>query len=98
MLARTLENRVRDTDAVCRWGGEEFIILLPQTDIANATQLAECLRVSVTKMQIPALPRITVSIGVAQNQPEETTESLLKRADAALYQAKDSGRNSVVVG
>ena len=98
LLARTLENRVRDTDAVCRWGGEEFIILLPQTDIANAAQLAECLRVSVTKMQIPALPRITVSIGVAQNQPEETTESLLKRADAALYQAKDSGRNSVVVG
>lgn len=97
LLARTLENRVRETDSVCRWGGEEFIILLPQTDIANAAHLAECLRVSVTEMQTPALPRITVSIGVAQHQLEETTESLLKRADAGLYQAKASGRNRVVV-
>ncbi|UCV20666.1 sensor domain-containing diguanylate cyclase [Ferribacterium limneticum] len=97
LLARTLENRVRETDSVCRWGGEEFIILLPQTDIGNATHLAECLRESVTEMQIPTLPRITVSIGVAQHQHEETTESLLKRADAALYQAKASGRNRVVV-
>ena len=44
LLARTLENRVRETDSVCRWGGEEFIILLPQTDISNAAHLAECLR------------------------------------------------------
>lgn len=97
LLARTLENRVRETDSVCRWGGEEFIILLPQTDIANAAHLAECLRTSVTEMQIPELPSVTVSIGVAQHQREETTESLLKRADAGLYQAKASGRNRVVV-
>lgn len=97
LLARTLENRVRETDSVCRWGGEEFIILLPQTDIENAACLAECLRTSVTEMQIPELPRMTVSIGVAQHQHEETTESLLKRADAALYQAKAAGRNRVVV-
>lgn len=97
LLAKTLEKRVRETDSVCRWGGEEFIILLPQTDIANAAHLAECLRASVAEMQIPELPRITVSIGVAQHQLEETTESLLKRADAGLYQAKASGRNRVVV-
>lgn len=97
LLAKTLENRVRETDSVCRWGGEEFIILLPQTDIANAAHLAECLRVSVTKMQVSELPRISVSIGVAQHLHEETTESLLKRADAALYQAKASGRNKVIV-
>ena len=97
LLARTLENRVRETDSVCRWGGEEFIILLPQTEIANAAHLAECLRESVTEIQIPALPRMTVSIGVAQHQHGEPTESLLKRADAALYQAKASGRNKVVV-
>ena len=96
LLARTLENRVRETDSVCRWGGEEFIILLPQTDISNAAHLAECLRAFVAEIQIPALPHITVSIGVAQHQQEETTESLLKRADAALYTAKASGRNKVV--
>lgn len=98
LLAKKLESRVRETDSVCRWGGEEFTILLTQTDIGNAAHLAECLRVSVTEIQIPALPRITVSIGVAQHQHEETTESLLRRADAALYQAKASGRNSVVAG
>lgn len=98
LLARTLKNMVRETDAVCRWGGEEFIILLPQTDISNATHLAECIRASVTKMQIPEISHVTVSIGAAQYQLEETKESLLKRADAALYQAKASGRNKVVVG
>ncbi len=97
LLARTLENRVREADSVCRWGGEEFIIFLPQTDITNAAHLAECVRVSITEMQIPALSHISVSIGVAQHQHDEATESLLKRADAALYQAKASGRNRVVV-
>lgn len=98
LLAKALQNRVRDTDSVCRWGGEEFTILLPQTDIGNAAHLADCLRASVTAIQIPQLPRITVSIGVAQHQHDEATESLLKRADAALYRAKDAGRNTVVVG
>ncbi len=96
LLAKTLENRVRETDSVCRWGGEEFIIILPQTDVGNATHLAECLRASVAGIQNPELPGITVSIGVAQYQHEETTESLLRRADASLYQAKASGRNRVV--
>ena len=97
LLAKTLENRVRDTDSVSRWGGEEFIILLPQTDVKNAENLAECLRESVSEIQIPALPRITVSIGVAQHQHEEATESLLRPADEALYRAKTLGRNRVVV-
>ncbi|PKO33324.1 MAG: sensor domain-containing diguanylate cyclase [Betaproteobacteria bacterium HGW-Betaproteobacteria-7] len=98
LLAKTLANRVRDTDSVCRWGGEEFTIFLPQTDIGNAAHLAECLRISVSGIQISELPRITVSIGVAQHQADETTESLIRRADAALYQAKAAGRNTVVVG
>lgn len=98
VLAKTLEKRVRESDAVCRWGGEEFTILLPQTGLDNAAHLAESLRLAVAAIHIPDLPRVTVSIGVAQQQPEETTESLIKRADAALYQAKDSGRNRVCLG
>jgi diguanylate cyclase (GGDEF)-like protein/PAS domain S-box-containing protein len=97
LLARTLENRVRETDSVCRWGGEEFIILLPQTNVGSAAKLAECLRASAAEIQVPDLPVVTISIGVAQHQSEEATESLLRRADTALYQAKAAGRNRVVV-
>lgn len=96
LLAKTFENRVRATDSVCRWGGEEFIILLPQTDIENAAHLAECLRSAVTEIQTSVKHRLTVSIGVAQHQDDETTESLLRRADAILYKAKALGRNKVV--
>lgn len=98
MLAKTLEKRVRETDAVCRWGGEEFAILLPKTDIDNAAHLAERLRVSVAEIQVPDLPRFSVSIGVARHARDETIESLFRRADAALYQAKAAGRNQVIVG
>jgi diguanylate cyclase (GGDEF)-like protein len=55
------------------------------------------LRASAAEIQVPDLPVVTISIGVAQHQSEETTESLLRRADTALYQAKAAGRNRVVV-
>lgn len=96
-LAKALANRVRETDSVCRWGGEEFVILLPQTNIESAAHLAECLRASIAETQTPELPQVTVSIGVAQHSSDETTESLIKRADAALYKAKALGRDQVVV-
>lgn len=81
---------------MCRWGGEEFTVLLPQTDLANAVHLAESLRSAVEQTREPGLPSITISIGIAQHALSETTESLLRRADAALYQAKSAGRNRVV--
>lgn len=96
LLARALEARVRETDTVCRWGGEEFIVLLPQTDLENAALLAESLRRSVEQIRVPHLPPVTVSIGVAQHCASETGDSLIKRADEALYQAKAAGRNRVV--
>jgi len=98
LLARTFEARVRDADAVCRWGGEEFMVLLPQTDLESALGVAESLRVTVEKTRLPHLPPVTVSIGVVQHLADETTESLLKRSDAALYRAKKLGRNRVVSG
>lgn len=96
LLARALEARVRETDTVCRWGGEEFIVLLPQTDCASAQLLAESLRGSVERIRVPHLPPVTVSIGVARHRASESSESLIKRADEALYQAKAAGRNRVV--
>ena len=97
LLAKTFEARVRETDTVCRWGGEEFIVLLPQTNLGNAASLAEHLRSAIEKTRVPHLPPITISIGVAQHQSGETAENLLKRADAALYRAKNLGRNRVAL-
>ena len=95
LLAKVLETRVRETDAVCRWGGEEFMVLLPRTGLHDAARLAESLRETIAQTRLPLLPTLTVSIGVAQHQASETTECLLKRADVALYRAKHLGRNRV---
>ncbi|MGE5471376.1 MAG: diguanylate cyclase [Bacteroidota bacterium] len=95
-LAKAFEQRVRETDDVCRWGGEEFVVLLPQTDVQSAVELAECLRETIEQIQHPFLPPITVSVGVAQYEAEESADSLFKRADEALYRAKAAGRNRVV--
>ena len=95
-LARTLESRVRAADTVCRWGGEEFVILLPQTSHDNAMHLAEALRHTVAHTRHDKLPAITVSLGVAIHQDNETVESMIMRVDNALYQAKHLGRNRVM--
>ena len=95
-LARTLESRVRAQDTVCRWGGEEFVILLPQTSHDNAMRLAEALRHTVAANRHEKLPAITISLGVAIHQDNETVESLIMRVDNALYQAKHLGRNRVM--
>lgn len=77
-----------------RYGGEEFVALLPDTDAAQALAVAERLRTSTEGDA--ALPRCHVSIGVATARPEETLDGLINRADAGLYQAKAQGRNQVV--
>ncbi len=82
-----------------RYGGEEFVILLPNQDLEKAMQLAEQVRKTVESMKIKKrgseeqIDQITTSLGVAQWQPLETSASLISRADAALYQAKEQGRN-----
>jgi len=77
-----------------RYGGEEFVALLPDTDAAEALAVAERLRSSAPAD--PALPRCHVSIGVATARAEDTLDSLINRADAGLYQAKAQGRNRVI--
>lgn len=95
LLAKTLESRVRDSDAVCRWGGEEFVILLPLTSLEGAVFMAESLRKTIEQISLPDFPRLTVSIGVTQCLPDEDTDAIFKRADEALYRAKASGRNRI---
>lgn len=98
-LARLLASRLRESDTLCRWGGEEFMLLLPGTQLDNALQLADSLRLTVAGVEGGgALPAITVSQGVVQYLPGESMNSLVSRVDSALYQAKAAGRNVVVAG
>lgn len=89
-------SRVRKTDLSVRWGGEEFMILATGTGIENAIALAEDLRQSVESSDFDIDRTITVSIGVASAQSSQTADELVKAADIALYEAKESGRNRVV--
>jgi diguanylate cyclase (GGDEF)-like protein len=97
-LAGLLRSQLRESDLPVRWGGEEFLILLPDCDQQEASRVAEKLRVRVAEaslsLQYPDF-RITISIGVSQFDGAESADRLISRADKALYAAKDSGRNAV---
>jgi len=93
-----LRRLTRPTDVVARFGGEEFVVLMPQTKLEDALTVAERIRESLAAMTIDPLPApVTVSIGVAQAGRDEAPDALLRRIDQALYAAKDAGRNRVIV-
>jgi diguanylate cyclase (GGDEF)-like protein len=95
-LVQTMLAGTRPYDLVARWGGEEFVILLPQTGAEAAFQVAERIRLAFAAQIVPAVNRaITVSFGIAAALPADSAETLLARADAALYRAKSGGRNRV---
>lgn len=98
-MARAARNALRAADVLGRVGGEEFAILLPDTELAGALVVAERVRATVESSDVrnddgKRVP-LTISVGVAQLEGEESLDSLLKRADLALYVAKDRGRNRV---
>jgi two-component system cell cycle response regulator len=104
-LVDLCQEQLRGVDVLGRYGGEEFIILLPETVTEGGLLAAERLREKIEKMEIPSSKMklsITVSMGVASLDsfinPEQTLDMLIKRADQALYTAKSAGRNSVRVG
>ncbi|MQM36891.1 hypothetical protein KBTX_00880 [wastewater metagenome] len=95
----TVRRHIREADTVCRWGGEEFIVLLGDCSAAGAAERAETLRAALADLTVPVAGthvRITVSIGVAECAPGESLEAVMQRVDAALYAAKRDGRNRVV--
>lgn len=91
-----LLDRLRQYDVAARWGGEEFSVLADGTSIENARLLAESIRESISDTPFTPVPRVTISIGVAEYHPGESGDDLLKRADKALYGAKRNGRNRVI--
>lgn len=97
-FASHLQRHARSTDLVARYGGEEFVILCADCDNATATRRAEDVRRDLASTQQPALDHrcMTASFGVTEIQAGDTPETFLRRADRALLQAKDSGRNLVV--
>jgi diguanylate cyclase (GGDEF)-like protein len=91
-----VNRRSRKLDILFRAGGEEFVLLLPDTTAPDAVKLAEALRMGVGRAGLLDDRPVTVSIGVAGLDPSDSIDSWLKNADAALYSAKKSGRNRVV--
>ncbi|QOP42893.1 diguanylate cyclase [Sulfurimonas sediminis] len=97
-LSRLVLTHIRKTDIFGRWGGEEFVVILENTSREKALHIAEKLRKRVEAYSIDKKYKITISIGVAEYSEPETREELVKKADEALYKAKQTGRNRVVVG
>ncbi len=96
-LAAHIQLSLRVSDAIARWGGEEFLVLCPNTALDTATLLAERLREGLAATELQWVGHITISVGVAALGSEEPWHDWFKRADAALYQAKRQGRNQVQV-
>ncbi|MBW6456351.1 MAG: GGDEF domain-containing protein, partial [Trueperaceae bacterium] len=96
-LAERLRAHHRASDLVARWGGEEFLVVAPETATAQARKLADHLRAQVAKDAFLDGHRVTVSVGVASFRPGDDVEALVARADAAMYRAKEAGRNRVTV-
>ena len=95
-LADIVSSEIRSSDAFGRWGGEEFIIILPETSLKQAMNVAEKLRKTVEKEMFGSAKKITCSFGVTTVRDTDNITTLLKRVDEYLYKAKENGRNSVV--
>ncbi len=97
-LAQEVRTALRSIDIFARLGGEEFAVILPETLLVPALSVAERIREEIEEMAITydkITLKITISLGVTQQEEGETVEDLLKRSDEALYEAKRNGRNRV---
>jgi len=86
---------IRNTDYFIRWGGEEFLLLLPNSNQDNALKLCEKLRSRIAAISYSKVGHVTCSFGVTQQRLDDDEATILKRADDALYRAKKNGRNRV---
>jgi diguanylate cyclase (GGDEF)-like protein len=99
-IASTLVNQARAGDAIYRYGGEEFLVMLPEPNLDNATRAMRRLHAGIEELQIahPGIndPYVTISVGIAKFADEKTLDQLIKESDVALYVAKSRGRNRVI--
>ncbi len=94
-LVALVQEEIRKIDILIRWGGDEFICILPGTKLEGAARLAERIRLSVKNYEFTNMGKVTLSMGISQVTKGDTEDSLLKRADEALYKAKMNGGNQV---
>jgi diguanylate cyclase (GGDEF)-like protein/PAS domain S-box-containing protein len=94
-LSSIIKSNIRQIDIFARWGGEEFLILSPGTNLAEVKIFAEKLRLAIENATFPTIEKVTVSIGLSEFDVDDTFSNLFKRADKALYYAKNNGRNQV---
>lgn len=98
-VAKKCASKIRKSDYFCRYGGEEFALILPETDLSAAITVAETLRESIEKCSFQYAEEsvgITISCGLAQIKKNDTLDKLFQRADQALYKAKETGRNRCI--
>jgi diguanylate cyclase (GGDEF)-like protein len=96
-ISRIVSDQMRATDLLARWGGEEFVILILESDQQMAQQAAEKLRIAIGQFIFPVVGAVTCSFGIAEYVQGDTAETLIARSDSALYEAKRNGRNRVEV-
>jgi diguanylate cyclase (GGDEF)-like protein len=94
-VAQLLADRMREADTLSRWGGEEFMILAPHTELAQAMIFADQLRTVVENHRFSTVGHLSCCLGVTQQGPNDTLDWMIHRADTALYHAKNNGRNRV---
>lgn len=102
-VAKTIQANISELDLAVRYGGEEFVVVMIKKPIAEAKIIAEKIRLAIMALKLKQrnadnyLPQISISVGIAENKPKESWLDLFKRADDALYKAKSSGRNCLMV-
>ncbi|MBU1927772.1 sensor domain-containing diguanylate cyclase [bacterium] len=94
-ISAHIKNSLRESDVFARWGGEEFVVFMSHTNLQNAVEKAEVLRISIEKLKIDIAGSVTCSFGVAQVRNFEKLNEVFTQADEALYKAKENGRNRV---
>lgn len=97
IFSKKITDNIRDVDIFTRWGGDEFIILMPNSTAANASTATEHLRKLIEKTDIKDIENFSASFGITEFQANDSIDSFIKRADNALYKAKENGRNRIVV-
>jgi diguanylate cyclase (GGDEF)-like protein len=94
-IARFMKQQLRNSDTIARWGGDEFVLLLPNASLENAVFLLERIRQTISQIDLAQSEPVSFSCGVVEMEPDSTYQSMLAEADSLMYQSKKNGKNRV---